>query len=216
LPYLLLEAIAGNMEIKLLPQILFIIAALSFDVRQASCSTEADHKSLLDLKNNISLDPHGALASWNESVHFCKWEGVLCHNAKHQLRVTAVNLANQGLHGHISPSLGNLTFLTALNLSQNVLSGEIHPSLGHLRFLKFLILANNSLQGRIPNEIANCTSLRMVDLSWNQLVGEISFEVASFSELTSLDLSRNNLTGGIPSSLSNTSSLKELIATESP
>ncbi|GJN34963.1 hypothetical protein PR202_gb23680 [Eleusine coracana subsp. coracana] len=202
----------GIMETKLLSQILFIIAALSFKASKAGCSTETDRQSLMDFKNNISLDPHEALASRNDTVHFCKWEGVSCHNAKHQLRVTAMNLANQGLHGHISPSLGNLTLLTALNLSQNALSGEIHPSLGHLRSLKFLKLANNLLQGRIPNELANCTSLRTVDLSWNQLVGEIPFEVASLSELTSLDLSRNNLTGGLPSSISNISSLRELIA----
>ncbi|GJM95582.1 hypothetical protein PR202_ga12342 [Eleusine coracana subsp. coracana] len=188
----------GIMEMKLLPQILFIISALSFKASKAACSTETDRQSLLDFKNSVSLDPHEALASWNDTVHFCKWEGVSCHNAKHPLRVTAMNLANKGLHGHISPSLGNLTLLTALNL----------------RSLKFLILGNNSLQGRIPNELTNYTSLRIVDLSWNQLVGEIPFEVASLSELTSLDLSRNNLTGGIPSSISNISNLRELIAKE--
>lgn len=208
------KRIAGTREMKPIPHILIIIAALCSQPDNATCSTEPDLLSLLDFKNSITLDPHAVLATWNYSIHFCEWEGVSCHSTKHPRRVTALDLANQGLLGHISPSLGNLTFLTALNLSQNGLTGEINPGLGRLQHLEFLILGNNSLQGRIPNELTNCTSLRAVDLSSNQLVGEIPVKIASFSELASLDLSRNNITGGIPSSLGNISSLSELITTE--
>ncbi|RCV19074.1 hypothetical protein SETIT_3G354900v2 [Setaria italica] len=208
------KPIAGTMELKLAPHVLFIIAALSSESHKATCSTETDRLSLLDFKNSISSDPHATLASWNDSIHFCKWEGISCDSAKHPRRATTLYLAGQGLIGHISPSLGNLTFLAMLNLSQNGFSGALHPSLGHLNQLKFLVLGNNSLQGRIPNELTNCTSLRAVDLSSNQLVGEIPVEIASLSELASLDLSQNNLTGGIPSSLGNISTLSELITTE--
>ncbi|KAJ1265497.1 hypothetical protein BS78_08G080500 [Paspalum vaginatum] len=197
-----------------LQQILIIIASLCSEPDYATCSPKSDRLTLLDFKNSISSDPHAALASWNDSIHFCRWEGVSCDSTKHPRRVTALDLANRGLIGYISPCLGNLTFLTALNLSQNGFAREIHPRLGHLQQLKFLILGNNSLQGRIPNDLANCTRLRAMDLSSNQLVGEIPVEIASLSELASLDLSWNNLTGRIPSSLSNISSLSELITTE--
>ena len=85
---------------------------------------ETDRLSLLGFKDAISLDPQQALMSWNDSTHFCDWEGVVCR-VKAPPRVTSLNLTGRGLVGHISPSLGNLTFLQSLALTENTLAGEI-------------------------------------------------------------------------------------------
>ncbi|CAD6334246.1 unnamed protein product [Miscanthus lutarioriparius] len=48
--------------------------------------------SLLEFKRAIGLDPQQALVSWNDSTHFCNWEGVMCKTRSR--RVTNFNLAN--------------------------------------------------------------------------------------------------------------------------
>lgn len=86
---------------------------------------ETDRLSLLSFKNGISRDPHQVFMSWNDSTHFCNWEGVSCRVSPR--RVTSLGLTSRGLVGHISASLGNLTFLRSLHLTDNTLSGEIDP-----------------------------------------------------------------------------------------
>uniref|UniRef100_A0A0D9XZQ0 Receptor kinase-like protein Xa21 n=1 Tax=Leersia perrieri TaxID=77586 RepID=A0A0D9XZQ0_9ORYZ len=205
-------------KMKLTAQmLLFIICALFPGAHRATCSIaygeEIDHMFLLDFKKSISTDPHGVLASWNDSSHFCEWTGVSCRNIKHLRRATILDVSNLGLVGTISPSLGNMTFLTVLNLSHNSFLGEI-PSLGHMRRLKILNFESNSLQGRIPSELANCTNLRELYLLMNHFVGEIPTDIESLLKLSILDLSRNNLSGIIPPSLGNISGLSMLITTE--
>jgi hypothetical protein len=134
--------------------------------------SETDRLSLLGFKDAISLDPQQAFMSWNDSTHFCKWEGVSCRVEKTlPCRVTSLNLINRGLVGHISPSLGNLSFLESLALTENTLSGEIPPSLGNLSHLQTLYLNNNTLQGWIPS-FANCSKLKVLHVSYNKLVGQ--------------------------------------------
>ncbi|CAM0878479.1 unnamed protein product [Alopecurus aequalis] len=149
--------------------------------------------------------------SWNESSHFCNWEGVLCGVKKTPpRRVTSLNLTNRGLVGYISPSLGNLSFLRHPALTQNTLSGEIPPSLGHLRRLQTLRLNNNTLQGTIPN-FANCSKLMHLKLTFNNLVGRIPSDWPP--RLKVLQVSANNLTGTIPAPLANISTLVEISGT---
>ncbi|TVU26579.1 hypothetical protein EJB05_29133, partial [Eragrostis curvula] len=164
---------------------------------------ETDRLSLLHFKNAITLDPQQALASWNDSTHFCSWEGVLC-TTNTPRRVISIRLEKQGLVGQISPSLGNLTFLRNLSLATNRFTGEIPPSLGHLQYLQFLYLSNNTLQGRIPS-FTNCSSLRVLWLHRNSFVGQFPSELPS--GLHQLQISVNNLSGTIPASLSNITTL---------
>ncbi|RCV19574.1 hypothetical protein SETIT_3G396700v2 [Setaria italica] len=167
---------------------------------------ETDELSLLDFKKAISLDPQQTLMSWNDSVHFCNWEGIRCR-VKIPRRVTSLNLTNRGLVGQISPSLGNLTFLKFLFLDTNSFTGEIPPSLGQLRHLQAIILSNNTLQGRIPN-LANCSSLKVLWLNGNNLVGKIPADLPQ--GFRTLEISINNLTGAIPASLANVTTLRSL------
>lgn len=155
--------------------LLWVLAACSAHV--VICNTfisygnEMDRLSLLAFKDAISLDPQQTFMSWNHSTHFCNWEGVLCR-VKAPRRVTSLNLTSRGLVGHISPSLGNLTFMRSLALTGNTLAGEIPPLLGHLHRLQTLLLNSNTLQGRVPT-FANCSKLKVMDVSKNNLVGHL-------------------------------------------
>ncbi|KAB1226272.1 hypothetical protein CJ030_MR1G003751 [Morella rubra] len=51
---------------------------------------ETDRLALLDFKSKITHDPMGVMSSWNDSVHFCQWQGVTC-GRRHQ-RVTRLDL----------------------------------------------------------------------------------------------------------------------------
>ncbi|GJN07260.1 hypothetical protein PR202_ga25079 [Eleusine coracana subsp. coracana] len=172
----------------------------------ASCnSTPAngtDRLSLLEFKKAISVDPQQALASWNDTTHFCYWEGVVCR--MEDFRVTSLNLHNRHLVGHISASLGNLTFLKDLNLADNRFTGHIPPFLGQLPHLEIIVLSNNTLYGSIPT-LANCSNLNALLLNGNNLIGK-------FPDLPLgiqfLNLESNNLSGTIPSSLANITTLQ--------
>ncbi|CAM0878642.1 unnamed protein product [Alopecurus aequalis] len=167
---------------------------------------ETDLLSLLAFKDAIGLDPHQVFMSWNDSTHFCNWEGVMC-SVKTPHRVTSLNLTSGGLVGIISPSIANLSFLHSLALTENTLTGEIPPSLGHLRRLRTLRLSNNTLQGRIPS-FTNSSNLWLLDVSNNNLAGQ--FPVDFPPRLEVLDVSFNNLTGAIPASLANITTLNTI------
>nr|AAX93038.1 hypothetical protein LOC_Os11g07230 [Oryza sativa Japonica Group] len=189
----------------------FVLLLVFSTVSVVICSdgNETDRLSLLQFKQAISLDPQHALLSWNDSTHFCSWEGVSC-SLRYPRRVTSLDLSNRGLVGLISPSLGNLTSLEHLFLNTNQLSGQIPPSLGHLHHLRSLYLANNTLQGNIPS-FANCSALKILHLSRNQIVGRIPKNVHLPPSISQLIVNDNNLTGTIPTSLGDVATLNILI-----
>ncbi|XP_062183220.1 receptor kinase-like protein Xa21 [Phragmites australis] len=192
------------MKLTAIRQFLLVLMACCAHVVICSRNgNNTDRLSLLDFKKAISLDPYQALMSWNESSHFCSWEGVLC-SLKHPDRVASLNLTSRGLVGQISHSLGNLTFLKVLTLPGNSFTGEIPQSLGHLHRLQFLNLSNNTLQGTIPS-LANCSKLEGLWLMNNQLAGQIPADLPR--RLQKLVLDGNNLSGTIPTSLANITTL---------
>ncbi|XP_062183372.1 receptor kinase-like protein Xa21 isoform X2 [Phragmites australis] len=192
------------MKLTAIRQFLLVLMACCAHAVICSCNGNyTDRLSLIDFKKAISLDPHQALMSWNESNHFCSWEGVLC-SLKHPNRITSLNLTSRGLVGQISHSLGNLTFLKVLILSANSFTGEIPQSLGRLHRLQILSLSNNTLQARIPS-LANCSKLKELWLWNNQLAGQIPADLPR--RLQTLELSFNNLSGTIPTSLANITTL---------
>ncbi|CAM0885366.1 unnamed protein product [Alopecurus aequalis] len=188
--------------------ILFVLVACgAHDAVRSSSSlygNETDRLSLLRFKDAIRSDPQQVFMSWNDSTHFCNWEGVLCRVKTLPYRVTSLNLASRDLVGYISAALGNLSFLQSLALTENTLIGEIPPSLGHLRRLKTLHLDNNTLQGRIPS-FANCSKLIVLDFSNNNLVGQFPADLPP--RLKVLRVWANNLTGTIPASVANITTL---------
>ena len=190
-------------------RLLLVLMAFSL-VHPVTCTTTPGHEnqtdqlSLLEFKKAISLDPQQALASWNDSNHFCNWQGVTCRTRTN--RVTNLDLGNRGLVGQISPSLGNLTFLKHLSLATNRFSGQIPASLGQLHRLQILYLSNNTLHGFIPT-FENCSNLEELWLNGNNLIGGFPGLPLGLKHLA---LGSNNLSGTIPPSLANVTTLKGL------
>ncbi|XP_047326243.1 putative receptor-like protein kinase At3g47110 [Impatiens glandulifera] len=170
-------------------------------------NNETDHAALLAMKSKI-LDPFGgeALSSWNESFHFCNWEGVMC--SKRHKRVTLIDLSSLSLSGTLSPHVGNLTFLRQLLLINNTFHGEIPNEIGDLYMLEVLALERNSFQGRIPVSLSRCYNLKHLLIGFNNLVGTIPEEFSSLSMLKRIYIHVNVLTGGIPKSVGNITSLE--------
>ncbi|KAM5555628.1 hypothetical protein ABKV19_023514 [Rosa sericea] len=171
-------------------------------------SNETDRFALLKFKESIATNPDGLLNSWNDYVHFCKWQGITC-GRRHQ-RVTALNLQGYDLHGTISPYIGNLSFLRTFNLSNNSFSGKIPQQVEHLFRLRHLNISFNLFEGGIPVNLTFCSKLSIISLARNRLNGKIPSEIGSLMKLEFLSLQGNNLTGGIPPSLGNLSSLTVL------
>ncbi|XP_058089077.1 probable LRR receptor-like serine/threonine-protein kinase At3g47570 [Magnolia sinica] len=171
-----------------------------------SLKNETDRLALIAFKDGISNDPLGVLSSWNHSLHFCEWEGVTCSHRHHQ-RVTILKLTGHSLAGHLSPHIGNLSFLRRIFLSTNKFQGEIPREIGRLFRLQILQLDENPLQGEIPSNLSHCSELVAISLTRNQLVGELPAELGSLSKLIFLSVAFNDMRGSVPPSLGNLSSL---------
>ncbi|KAJ0465981.1 putative protein kinase RLK-Pelle-LRR-XII-1 family [Helianthus annuus] len=171
-------------------------------------SAASDQLALLEVKSKITLDPQGALISWNDSIPFCQWRGVTC-GRRHQ-RVTMLKLRGLGLVGFLSPYIGNMSFLGYINLGGNQLYGSIPPEISHLYRLRSVSLSNNSFGGEIPANLFSCSKLSYINLQSNKLSGKIPNAFSSKSMITLLALDTNHLTGGIPPSIGNVTSLEIL------
>jgi receptor kinase-like protein len=172
-------------------------------------NASADKLALLSFKSMLSSPSQGLLASWNASNHFCRWTGVYCGH-RHPERVVSLHVNSFDISGHISPSLGNLTFLRELDLGDNQLFGEVPMELCRLVRLQVLNLSNNQLQGQIPLEIGLYMDLLYLNLGYNSLSGEIPLSLAHLPLLEYLALNVNKLSGVIPSGLGNVTSLRVL------
>lgn len=168
---------------------------------------ETDCLALLAFKSEIKHDPHGIVNSWNNSFHFCDWQGVTCSH-QHRRRVTIINLESTDLVGSLSPYIGNLSFLRGLRLYNNTFQGEIPTELGNLFRMKALNLTNNNFEGEIPANLSCCSNLTFLGVSSNNLAGKLPKELNSLSNLIYPGIHENNLTGGIPSFIGNPTSLK--------
>ncbi|MCI06202.1 kinase-like protein, partial [Trifolium medium] len=142
---------------------------------------QTDHLALLQFKQLISNYPNGILDSWNSSIHFCKWHGIIC-SPKHQ-RVTKLKLEGYKLHGSISPYVGNLSQMRFLNLGNNNFYGNIPQELGRLSRLRYLLLLNNALVGEFPINLTKCSELKTLRLAGNKLIGKIPSQIGSLVKL---------------------------------
>ncbi|CAK9168899.1 unnamed protein product [Ilex paraguariensis] len=165
-----------------------------------------DRLALIAFKAKITADPLGAMSSWNESIHFCKWYGVTCSRRQHQ-RVIELDLGHKKLSGTMSPHTGNLSFLKILILTNNSFHGDIPPELGRLQRLEYLWIQTNSFGGEIPANISYCSNVISFGAHFNKLVGKIPMELGSMSKLQDFGGNNNNLTGIIPPPFGNLSSL---------
>ncbi|KAK2657025.1 hypothetical protein Ddye_010077 [Dipteronia dyeriana] len=174
----------------------------------AETGNETDRLALLAIKAKITQDPFGLASSWNDSVHFCDWKGVIC--GKLHQRVITLSLSHHDLVGSLPPQIGNLTFLRGISLEQNNFHGQIPQEVGRLFRLKYFNLSNNSFSGEIPANLSGCSSLVWLRLGFNNLFGRVPSQLGSLQKLERVQLHYNNLTGPIPESLGNLSSVRSL------
>ncbi|XP_073120310.1 uncharacterized protein [Henckelia pumila] len=163
-------------------------------------NNETDFSALLAFKNRIDDDPLGSIRSWNETEHFCDWEGILC-STRHRGRVVSINLMSRALVGSLSPHLGNLSFLREFVLQNNSFYGEIPEEFGRLRRLELVEFSNNSFSGEIPRNLSKC----------NDFVGNVPVSLSNASFLERLYLSSSKLTGKVLIDFKRLSALQVLL-----
>ena len=105
-----------------------------------------DCKTLLVVKDTLAGT---ATLNWSAGRPITEWEGITV--ADSPKRVTKLELADSGLTGELSPSLGDLTALTELRLNDNELTGVIPGRYAQIDDLRFAYISNNSLEGCIPH-----------------------------------------------------------------
>ncbi|KAF3667508.1 putative dehydrodolichyl diphosphate synthase 2-like [Capsicum annuum] len=177
-----------------------LVFLFSFSLKHAAPAAfhgnETDKLALLGFKSQITEDPSRVFASWNESVHFCRWTGIKC--GPREERVIGLNLKGLSLAGIISDHLGNLSLLNSLDLAENSFHEEIPPQLSRLTRLQYLNLSFNYLTGEFPVNLSHWVDLESLVLDHNTLVGQIPYQVGSLTKLVKLYLKNNNLTGIFP------------------
>lgn len=108
----ILETMCSSFFLK---EVVLLLALLIQKNGAISNSNVSDHVALMEIKSKITDDPQGIFKSWNDSLHFCQWQGVTC-GGRHQ-RVTFLNLTVTDLVGSLSPYLGNLSFLKVMSFT---------------------------------------------------------------------------------------------------
>ncbi|XP_043708213.1 probable LRR receptor-like serine/threonine-protein kinase At3g47570 [Telopea speciosissima] len=175
-----------------------------------SLANGTDREALLAFKACISNDPFHVVSSWNDSIPYCEWSGVICGGRRHPNRVRALRLPSNGLVGSVAPEIGNLSFLREILLQNNSFHGEIPHEVSFLFRLRYLFLHNNSFEGEIPPNISRCSNLIMLNLAYNNIVGKIPVELGTLSKLQVISFAFNSLMGQIPPSFGNLSSLETI------
>ncbi|XP_073138548.1 uncharacterized protein [Henckelia pumila] len=196
----------------MLPSCLFFFFLHFATTLATHLSNKTDFQALLAFKKAVSDirdSPHGALGSWNGSVHFCDWQGISCCKRRRN-RVVSIDLSSGGLVGSLSPYLGNLSLLRRIDVQSNYFSGEIPEEIGRLRWLEQVEFSQNNFSGGIPRNLSQCKNLCFLNLASNSLTGPIIPELGSLPKFRSLCLSMNNLSGTIPPSLGNLTNLAQL------
>uniref|UniRef100_A0A0E0JFE5 Leucine-rich repeat-containing N-terminal plant-type domain-containing protein n=1 Tax=Oryza punctata TaxID=4537 RepID=A0A0E0JFE5_ORYPU len=156
-----------------LRHLLFVfLVLLQAQAGRGGATLNGEGMALLELKERVEADPHGALRDWDPTdATPCRWSGVHCFDGKVEI----------------------------LNLTGRELVGTLAPEIGRLQLLKSLILRNNNFLGKIPEEFGGLTALEVLDLSSNNLDGTIPEELMAMPLLKQLSLHDNQFQDGISS-----------------
>ncbi|KAL5842331.1 hypothetical protein ACOSQ3_012934 [Xanthoceras sorbifolium] len=185
--------------------VILLVQSSQLKLALSYSSNFTDQSALLSFQSAIRFDPTNPVLGGNWTL-FCNWVGVSC--GRNRQRVTNLNLSDKGLHGTISPHIGNLSFLVSLDLRNNSFYGKLPNEISRLHRLKELLFQFNQLEGNIPPPIHHCRKLQLLSLESNRLSGGIPEELGLLSSLRELNLHMNYLNGAIPSSLGNISTIQ--------
>ncbi|CAN6194061.1 unnamed protein product [Urochloa humidicola] len=204
--------------------------AVAAAVVAAGVASSSDAAAIDDLTRSLARPP----STWTAGGDPCTpFKGITCSPSG---RVTAIDLAGQGLSGTLPTSLSTLTALESLQLQGNALSGAVPPlrspsltrlSLDGNNFTSFpaadLLRAAPALRSLsidnlplppwpFPAAVLACRSLQIFSASNTNLTGVFPAAAlaANLTSITTLRLSHNNLTGVIPASLGKMVSLTNI------
>ena len=111
----------GNLfDNKTAPLSLCVLSSVeAFDLANDTSLCPPERNALNDIYDSAKGAEWTDRTNWlggDEYTSYCDWKGVTCNEKN---RVTELNLANNGLSGRLSESIGNLTFIEVLDLSDN-------------------------------------------------------------------------------------------------
>ncbi|XP_042521186.1 probable LRR receptor-like serine/threonine-protein kinase At3g47570 [Macadamia integrifolia] len=186
-------------------------SCMSFADSQSGGSINGtDRLALLAIKARITNDPFHVVSSWNDSIPYCEWPGIICGDCRHPSRVKALRLQPSGLVGSIALEIGNLSFLQEISLYNNSFHDEIPREVSFLFKRHYLLLNNNSFEGEISPNISRCSNLIELILGFNKIVGKIPVKLGQvptdgvFQNLSAISVIGNNKLCGATDEFSST------------
>ncbi|CAN6207156.1 unnamed protein product [Urochloa humidicola] len=209
-----------------------LLLSCSLAAAAAGIGSSSDAAAIADLARSLAKPPPTWTAGGGDPCS--SFKGITCSPSG---RVTAIDLAGQGLTGTLPSSLSNLTALESLQLQGNALSGDVPPlrsaSLASLSLAgnaftslpadDILLRAAPALQSLaidglplppwpFPAAVLGCRSLQTFSASGTNLTGAFPAAAlaANLTSIRTLRLSHNNLTGVIPASLGRMASLANI------
>ncbi|PHU06610.1 Polygalacturonase inhibitor [Capsicum chinense] len=193
---------------KMKPSVVSILSFSLFFLSQFLLSLSErcnpdDKKALLEIKRGLG-NPYD-LITWDPKTDCCSdWVKATLSCDEKTNRVTVLNLFQINSPGHLSPAVGDLSYLQTLDIN-NVrnLSGPIPPTIAKLLKLTFLRISQTNISGPVPEFLTHLKNITYINLSYNNLVGTIPPSLSQLPNLEFLRLDRNKVTGTIPESLSN-------------
>ncbi|XP_028094914.1 probable LRR receptor-like serine/threonine-protein kinase At3g47570 [Camellia sinensis] len=159
---------------------------------------EIDRLALLAFMSNITHDPLGMLSSWNESIHFCQWQGIVPHSLGNLSSLGKLT-AYIDLRGSIPTLLGQLSKLEYFAMAVNVVRSTIPLTIFNLSSIKTFTMTQNQIGGSRPLDLGiTLPNLEFFAISGNQFTGSIPVSMSNMSSLAYLQAMENNLTGKVP------------------
>lgn len=183
-------------------------------IEENDASIQMEREALIALYN--ALDG----PNWTNSTNWCtdkpvnEWAGIIIDD---KLRVSSIDLHNNGLKGELPPEIGAFSSLFFLDLSHNSISGRIPKEIGKLKNLREFWAVYNSFTGGIPEELYDLDLLRVLELKRNsRLGGSISPKIEGMRSLERADLSECGLSGSLPEGITRLPELKGFISSLNP
>lgn len=131
------------------------------------------------------------------------WGGVTLDVYEGEMRLVALDLADNNLQGSLPESMGRLDALKALFITGANLNQELPLWVPGLKNLTQVAFGGCNIYGPIPDSYFDMVQLTKLDLYGNSITGPLSPKFGNLVNIISVLFSSNPLTGPIPSTIGN-------------